>query len=273
MKSHPQIPQAVRLWPWSVGSRCVSLLPAQQFSLQPAVGMPGLHKPSWNPPAWIFGPVWTLLYVMMAVAAWLVWREGGWKAQGRALGWFLLQWLLNALWTPLFFGMHRARSGVRGNHRALVGAGGDPEVVLAGEEGRRRFAGSLSGVGKLCGSAELHHLANEPLNRRPSLSHQAPLADPATHPEHLKLLEDWLRSYRPEDLFDEQGRLKPELAELAPKGERRMGANPPTPTVACCSATCGCRISATMRSMCPRPGCSASATRMYSGVSCAMWRS
>ena len=46
------------------------------------------------------------------------------------------------------------------------------------------------------------------------------------HPEHLKLLEDWLRSYRPEELFDEQGRLKPELAELAPKGERRMGANP-----------------------------------------------
>jgi phosphoketolase len=54
----------------------------------------------------------------------------------------------------------------------------------------------------------------------------APLSDPATHPEHLKLLEDWLRSYRPEELFDEQGRLKPELAELAPKGERRMGANP-----------------------------------------------
>jgi len=67
-----------------------------------------LHKPSWNPPSWIFGPVWTLLYVMMAVAAWLVWREGGWKTQGRTLGLFLLQWLLNALWTPLFFGMHRA---------------------------------------------------------------------------------------------------------------------------------------------------------------------
>ena len=57
-------------------------------------------------------------------------------------------------------------------------------------------------------------------------SHQVPLSDPATHPEHLKLLEDWLRSYRPEELFDETGRLKPELAELAPKGERRMGANP-----------------------------------------------
>jgi xylulose-5-phosphate/fructose-6-phosphate phosphoketolase len=57
-------------------------------------------------------------------------------------------------------------------------------------------------------------------------AHQVPLSDPASHPEHLKLLEDWLKSYRPEELFDERGRLKPELADLAPKGERRMGANP-----------------------------------------------
>ena len=57
-------------------------------------------------------------------------------------------------------------------------------------------------------------------------AHQVPISDPATHPEHLQLLEDWLRSYRPDELFDETGRLKPELAELAPKGDRRMGANP-----------------------------------------------
>ena len=57
-------------------------------------------------------------------------------------------------------------------------------------------------------------------------AHQVPISDPASHPEHLKLLEDWLRSYRPEELFDELGRLKPELAELVPEGERRMGANP-----------------------------------------------
>jgi tryptophan-rich sensory protein len=66
-----------------------------------------LHKPTWNPPAWVFSPAWTLLYILMATAAWLVWREGGWKAQGRALSLFLVQWLLNALWTPLFFGMHQ----------------------------------------------------------------------------------------------------------------------------------------------------------------------
>ena len=68
----------------------------------------GLRKPAWNPPAWVFAPAWTLLYVLMAVAAWFVWREGGWKEQWRALALFLVQWLLNALWTPLFFGMHRS---------------------------------------------------------------------------------------------------------------------------------------------------------------------
>ncbi len=57
-------------------------------------------------------------------------------------------------------------------------------------------------------------------------SHQVPLSDLADPSEHLKQLEDWLKSYQPEELFDEKGRLKPELAELAPKGERRMGANP-----------------------------------------------
>ena len=64
-----------------------------------------LIKPAWNPPSWLFGPIWSLLYVMMGVAAWLVWREGGWKAHQQALGVFLAQWFLNALWTPLFFGL------------------------------------------------------------------------------------------------------------------------------------------------------------------------
>jgi xylulose-5-phosphate/fructose-6-phosphate phosphoketolase len=57
-------------------------------------------------------------------------------------------------------------------------------------------------------------------------AHQVPLSDPIGHPEHLRLLEEWLRSYRPHELFDERGRLDPELTELAPKGARRMGANP-----------------------------------------------
>jgi phosphoketolase len=53
-------------------------------------------------------------------------------------------------------------------------------------------------------------------------AHQVPLSDLATHPERLKLLEEWLRSYRPGELFDEQGKLKPELAELAPKGNLKI---------------------------------------------------
>ena len=57
-------------------------------------------------------------------------------------------------------------------------------------------------------------------------SHQIPLKAAASNPAHLKLLEDWLQSYRPEDLFDARGCLKPELADLSPKGVRRMGANP-----------------------------------------------
>jgi benzodiazapine receptor len=77
-----------------------------------AVFMPGdwyaaLKKPAWNPPGWVFGPVWSALYTMMAVAAWLVWQRGGFAAQRRPLGFFLAQLALNALWTPLFFGLHQ----------------------------------------------------------------------------------------------------------------------------------------------------------------------
>jgi xylulose-5-phosphate/fructose-6-phosphate phosphoketolase len=57
-------------------------------------------------------------------------------------------------------------------------------------------------------------------------AHQVPLAELATKPEHLRLLEEWMKSYRAEELFDHGGKLIPELAELAPKGDRRMGANP-----------------------------------------------
>jgi tryptophan-rich sensory protein len=61
-----------------------------------------LQKPSWNPPAWVFGPVWTVLYATMAVAAWTVWRSGETKP---ALVWFWGQLALNAAWSPLFFGL------------------------------------------------------------------------------------------------------------------------------------------------------------------------
>lgn len=62
----------------------------------------GLRKPSFNPPNWIFGPVWTALYLMMAVAAWLVWRRAGWDT---SLTLFFAQLALNVVWSGLFFGM------------------------------------------------------------------------------------------------------------------------------------------------------------------------
>jgi xylulose-5-phosphate/fructose-6-phosphate phosphoketolase len=57
-------------------------------------------------------------------------------------------------------------------------------------------------------------------------AHQVPLSELATNPKHLKILEQWMKSYKPEELFDKSGKLIPEIAELAPKGKKRMGANP-----------------------------------------------
>jgi benzodiazapine receptor len=67
-----------------------------------------LERPSWAPPGWVFGPVWTALYTMMGVAAWLVWRRGGFGGARVALGLFLVQLAFNAAWSWLFFGMRRA---------------------------------------------------------------------------------------------------------------------------------------------------------------------
>lgn len=63
-----------------------------------------LVLPTWAPPASLFGPVWTVLYAMMALAAFLVWRERGWRAAAPALRLYLLQLGINALWSWLFFG-------------------------------------------------------------------------------------------------------------------------------------------------------------------------
>jgi translocator protein len=81
--------------------------PALGAFAMPDAWYASLHKPTWNPPGWVFGPVWTLLYSMMAVAAWLVSRRGGWAVQLVALSAFLVQLAFNAAWTPLFFGLHR----------------------------------------------------------------------------------------------------------------------------------------------------------------------
>lgn len=63
-----------------------------------------LDRPSWAPPSWLFGPVWTVLYIMIAVAGWLVWKRTGWTT---ALTAYAVQLALNAAWTPIFFGFGR----------------------------------------------------------------------------------------------------------------------------------------------------------------------
>ncbi|MDG4663077.1 TspO/MBR family protein [Mycobacterium sp. 236(2023)] len=64
-----------------------------------------LQQPGFAPPSWVFGPTWTVLYVLMAVAAWLVWRTGPAPETTRALTLYGIQLALNAAWTPLFFGL------------------------------------------------------------------------------------------------------------------------------------------------------------------------
>ena len=65
-----------------------------------------LVQPAWAPPAWLFGPVWTVLFALMAIAAWLVWRSGGVRGNRIALGLFFVQLALNGLWSWLFFAWH-----------------------------------------------------------------------------------------------------------------------------------------------------------------------
>jgi tryptophan-rich sensory protein len=65
-----------------------------------------LVLPAWAPPAWVFGPVWTILYLLIGVAAWLVWRVDGYRSARTALILYLGQLALNSLWSWLFFGWH-----------------------------------------------------------------------------------------------------------------------------------------------------------------------
>jgi translocator protein len=73
---------------------------------------PTLQKPSWNPPSWLFGPVWTILYLMMAIAAWLVWRRRELFSVNSALALFVFQLILNVAWSPLFFGLKNPLAGL-----------------------------------------------------------------------------------------------------------------------------------------------------------------
>jgi translocator protein len=71
-----------------------------------------LSKPSFNPPSWVFAPVWTALYALMSLSAHRVWRAPPSPNRTRALGWWWAQLLANAAWSPLFFGAHRPRAAL-----------------------------------------------------------------------------------------------------------------------------------------------------------------
>jgi translocator protein len=70
----------------------------------PGAWYAALDRPFYAPPNWLFGPVWTTLYIMIAVAGWMIWRRVGWRSG--EMGLWGAQLMLNALWTPLFFGLN-----------------------------------------------------------------------------------------------------------------------------------------------------------------------
>jgi len=71
-----------------------------------------LEKPSWEPPDWLFGVVWSVLYVFMGLASWLVWADGGWAKQGWPLKLYCTQLVVNYLWPIVFFSLHQLPLGV-----------------------------------------------------------------------------------------------------------------------------------------------------------------
>lgn len=105
MTTLPKYKQFLGLVTWLVvtfiaaGIGSAASIKAEQFYMQ-------LLLPEWAPPPFVFGPVWTLLYTLMGVAAWLVWRTGGFRAARTALTLFLVQLAVNVLWSWLFFGWH-----------------------------------------------------------------------------------------------------------------------------------------------------------------------
>ena len=102
MSSLTRQQQILGLIGWFIVSFAVSAFGAIA-SIEARSFYAGLVQPDWAPPGWLFGPVWTLLFALMAIAAWLVWRNGGFRANRAALALFLVQLAFNALWSWLFF--------------------------------------------------------------------------------------------------------------------------------------------------------------------------
>jgi translocator protein len=98
----------MKKWAGLAGWIAVSFVAAAVGSrFEPGAWYAALNKPPWTPPSWLFGPVWTVLYATMGVAAWLVWERAGFRGARVALALFGAQLVLNAAWSWLFFGLQR----------------------------------------------------------------------------------------------------------------------------------------------------------------------
>jgi tryptophan-rich sensory protein len=105
LRPFPVKHQAVGLLGWLLASSLAAALGAIA-SIRAGAFYAQLARPDWAPPAEVFGPVWTVLYALMAIAAWLVWRVAGFRAARTPLVLFLVQLVVNASWSWLFFAWH-----------------------------------------------------------------------------------------------------------------------------------------------------------------------
>jgi len=111
----PRAGNGLREWAWLAGFIVLTLAVAAIGSVFTNSGQDwndSLEKPWFYPPGWLFGPTWTALYVMMAVAAWLVWRGRGLQRTQGALGLWVAQLALNLAWTGIFFGLEQPGWGL-----------------------------------------------------------------------------------------------------------------------------------------------------------------
>jgi benzodiazapine receptor len=103
--SRPNLPALAAFLAVALGAGALGALFSPGFSASAAHWYSGLAKPAWLPPQSWFAPIWTALYALMAIAAWIVWRERYHRGRAAAIAAFCIQLLLNALWAPVLFGL------------------------------------------------------------------------------------------------------------------------------------------------------------------------
>ena len=118
-----------------------------------------LVKPAWRPPNWLFAPAWTVLYLTIAVSGWLVWRKVGLAGAALPLTIYLVQLVLNAAWTPIFFGLRRPDLAFIEIVCAVVVDRRDDRGLPSCQCCCCVAAAALSPLGHLCSGAQLHSLA------------------------------------------------------------------------------------------------------------------